>query len=75
MTISGWFQLALSLLKLVNWITRKYDQATWKAAGYAEAMANETTMINQSVGWAAESLANAKNKSDNELDSRLGDDK
>lgn len=75
MTFGGWFQIALNLLKLVNWITRKYDQGTWKAAGYAEAMAQETALINQSVGWASESLANAKKMSDDELDSRLGDDK
>lgn len=73
MTLGGWFQIALNLLKLVNWIIRKYDQETWKRAGYAQAMTEQASLINISVGNAEEALAKAKTMTEEELDSRLGD--
>lgn len=54
-----WIKFALALLKLVNTIIRKYDQAQWEASGYKQAMADQLTQINASVGIATASFEEA----------------
>lgn len=54
-----WIRLALGLLKLVNWITRKIDQSQWETSGFKKAMAAELAAINASVGIAKASFDEA----------------
>lgn len=75
MSIGTAFQLALNLLKLANWIIRRFEASRWEAAGYSKALSDAAVEVDVSVGWAQAALKAAKKKTDEELDSRLGDDK
>lgn len=54
-----WIKFALALLKLVNSIIRKIDQAQWEASGYKKAMADELAAIGASVDIAKASFDEA----------------
>lgn len=74
MKLSTIIQLALALLKLVNYITRRIDQSQWEASGYKKAMADELVIINASVGLADKAFVEAENLTPAEKRDRLKDD-
>ena len=49
MTPLGWFRLAMLFMRVANWAARKVDEQTWKSAGRAEAMAEQTAAITRAV--------------------------
>lgn len=54
MSITSLIQLALAILRLANWLTRKVDQHQWEASGFKRAMEAEVAGINQAIGYAVE---------------------
>lgn len=72
MSAASMIQLALGLLRLVGWITRKVDQAEWTRAGYDKAMAEEMAAIRGSVGAAEAALVEAANATPAERRKSLG---
>ncbi len=60
MTAAAWFQLALGLLRLVNWITTQVDRRQWEASGYAKAMAEQQAAIAKNIGLADQAYTQAE---------------
>lgn len=69
----SYVQIALLLLKIVNWFTRRVDQKAWEASGYRKAMADELLLIKNSVGLAEKDFEAAKAMTPEERRRRLGD--
>lgn len=55
----SYIQIALLLLKIVNWFTRRIDQKHWEASGYRKAMEDELKAIGGSTGFAAQAFKEA----------------
>jgi hypothetical protein len=64
-------QLALLLMKFVNWITQRVSQKEWEASGYRKAMADSLAEMQVRVKSAEAELTKAKGKSDEELRKEL----
>ena len=52
MSVGALIRLALGLLKLVNWITARIDQAEWQRLGYDKALAETLVEFNHNLGVA-----------------------
>jgi len=55
-----WVQLALLVMRFANWIAAKVDEATWKASGYREAMAEQAAQMSRSIGLADKAVEEAR---------------
>lgn len=55
----SYIQVALLLLKIVNWLTRRIDQKHWTEFGYRKAMEDELRAIGENTGFAAQALKEA----------------
>jgi protein-disulfide isomerase-like protein with CxxC motif len=55
----SYIQIALLLLKIINYIIRKVEQSKWEAEGYRKAVADELAAISVSVGVAKEAFEEA----------------
>ena len=64
-------QLALGLMRLVNWITSKIDQAEWEKSGYEEAMREQVVLINKSIRVAEEAYQKAEQSSQEQIHTTL----
>lgn len=71
MSIGTMIKLALALMNLVQWITRRIDQAEWKRVGADEAMAAAARQIAVNVGKASAAYINADKLTEEELRRRL----
>lgn len=71
MNATSLIQLALGLLSLVNWITRKISQAEWEASGYRKATEDALNELKQRVQSAEKELIDAKELTPEELRRRL----
>jgi len=73
-TPMSWIRLAMGLISLVSWITRKLDQREWERSGHQKAMLEQLAKINLSVASAEQIYSETKKMSDAELDRILKDD-
>lgn len=71
MTPVAWCQLALGLMRLVNWITTQVDRHQWEASGYARAMAEQQAAIARNVGDAGQIYRETANRTDEQLNRDL----
>jgi hypothetical protein len=67
-------QIALGLMRLVNWITGRIDQETWRKAGYKEALEEQTRILQASLEAADKAVEEAKNATPEERRGSLKDD-
>ena len=67
MTAIKAIQLALLLMKFVNWITQQISQKEWEASGYRKAMAEALAEAQVRVKSAEAELTKAKGKTTEEL--------
>ncbi len=73
MSITQLIQLALGLVQLANWITRKIDQRGWEKSGYQKAMLEQLDAMKVSVTGAHHAAEEAKKMTPEELRRRMGD--
>lgn len=52
--------IALLLLRAVNWIMGKVDQKTWEESGRKKAMAEQAALLSRSLGLADKAVEEAK---------------
>jgi hypothetical protein len=72
-TVKTIIQLALGLLSLANWITRKISQAEWESSGYRKATEDALNELKQRVRSAEEELTGAKKLTPEERRQRMKD--
>ena len=52
--------IALLLLRAVNWIMGRVDQKTWEESGRKKAMAEQAALLQQSIARADKAVEEAK---------------
>jgi hypothetical protein len=68
---SQYIQLALALIKLVNWITTRITKAEFEAAGYNKALAEAIAELQKNTGIAEKNFNEANKATNAELDGIL----
>jgi hypothetical protein len=66
-------QLALGLIRFVNWLTTQISQSEWERSGYQKAVLDELAVIQKRAALAGQALDDAKKATDADLDKRLGE--
>jgi len=74
LTAKQMIQLALGLLSLANWITRKIDQAELKKQWAAEQFANQMQALNEALGMVDKAVQQSKDMTPEERRKVLKDD-
>lgn len=67
-------KLAMAVMNVVKWITRRIDQKEWEASGYQKAMADSLAEVNVSVSGAQKATEKAKAMPTDKKKARLGED-
>ncbi len=73
MSIIQLIQLALGLVQLTTWITRKIDKRGWEKSGYQKAMLEQLRALEISVAGAHAEAEAVKKMTPEELRRRMGD--